>query len=320
MAVYTHVNDDELRDFLAAYDLGLVKSFKGIAEGVENTNYILRTEGGNFILTLYEKRVSADELPFFLNLMSHLSERGIPCPTPVLTQDGRLSGQLCGRPAALVSFLEGVSVHRPKPDHCGEVGRVLAQMHVAGEGFNDTRENDLSLAGWEKLVRQCLAGADGVQAGLGDLLASELEFLRENWPTQLPAGVIHADLFTDNVFFLGDKLSGVIDFYFACNEQLIYDLAICLNAWCFERDRSFNATKARRLTSAYHAVRPLNQEEVDAMPLFARGAAFRFLLTRLYDWLNRVEGAIVEPKDPLEYVRKLSFHQRVSGPGEYGLS
>lgn len=320
MAVYTHVNDDELRDFLAAYDLGLVKSFKGIAEGVENTNYILRTEGGNFILTLYEKRVSASELPFFLNLMSHLSERGIPCPTPVLTQDGHQFGQLCGRPAALVSFLEGVSVQRPQPDHCGEVGRALAQMHVAGEGFEDTRENDLSLTGWKKLVGQCVGGADNVQAGLADLLTSELEFLTENWPTRLPAGVIHADLFTDNVFFLGDRLSGVIDFYFACNEQLIYDLAICLNAWCFERDRSFNATKARRLTSAYHSVRPLNQEEIDAMPLFARGAAFRFLLTRLYDWLNRVEGAIVEPKDPLEYVRKLSFHQRVSGPGEYGLS
>ena len=320
MAVYTHVNDDELRDFLTAYDLGFVTSFKGIAEGVENTNYILRTEGGNFILTLYEKRVSANELPFFLNLMSHLSERGIPCPTPVLGRDGRLFNQLCDRPAALVSFVEGVSLLRPQPGHCGEVGRVLAQMHVAGADFKGARANNLSLSGWGTLARKCMTGADDIQPGLGDLLARELEFLSENWPSQLPSGVIHADLFTDNVFFQGDNLSGVIDFYFACNEQLIYDLAICLNAWCFERDLSFNATKAKRLMSAYHSVRPLNKEEVDAMPLFARGAAFRFLLTRLYDWLNRVEGALVEPKDPLEYARKLNFHQRVSGPGEYGLS
>lgn len=320
MAVYTHVNDDELRDFLAAYDVGLVKSFKGIAEGVENSNYILRTEGGNFILTLYEKRVSASELPFFLNLMSHLSKQGIPCPTPVPARDGKLFSPLCGRPAALVSFLEGVSVHRPRPEHCSAVGKVLAQMHIASEGFGKTRANDLSIEGWESIVGQCLGNADDVQNGLAELLTGELAFLKERWPNHLPSGVIHADLFTDNVFFLGKDLSGVIDFYFACNEQLIYDLAICLNAWCFERDGSFNATKARRLTSSYHSIRPLNQEEVDAMPIFARGAAFRFLLTRLYDWLNRVEGALVQPKDPREYVRKLNFHQRVSGPGEYGLS
>lgn len=320
MAVYTHVNDEDLRHFLENYELGLVTSFKGIAEGVENSNFLLSTETGNFILTLYEKRVSTQELPFFLDLMAYLSNQGIPCPTPVVGLDGGTSGELCGRPAALVTFLDGMSAHRPTAKHCAEVGQALAHMHKAGREFGLSRDNDLSIAGWRDLVSQCRDHADEAEAGLENLLAEELSFLQQSWPTGLPSGVIHADLFPDNVFFLADKLSGVIDFYFACNDFFAYDLAICLNAWCFERDGSFNATKAHQLTAGYNRVRPLEDREISAMPVLARGAAFRFLLTRLYDWENQVDGAMVRPKDPGEYIRKLRFHRRVKGPGEYGLS
>lgn len=320
MAVYTHVDDENLRRFLENYELGLVTSFKGIAEGVENSNYLLSTQTGNFILTLYEKRVSTPELPFFLDLMAYLSSRGIPCPTPVVGRNGSTSGELCGRPAAIVTFLDGVSVHWPTAEHCAEVGQVLAHMHSTGHEFEQSRDNDLSLSGWQDLVSRCREHANGVETGLERLLVEELSFLERHWPVGLPAGIVHADLFPDNVFFLADSLSGVIDFYFACNDFFAYDLAICLNAWCFERDGAFNTTKAHKLTAGYNRVRPLEDSEIQAMPILARGAAFRFLLTRLYDWENQVDGAIVQPKNPDEYIRKLRFHQRVQGPGEYGLN
>lgn len=319
MAVYTEVDDEALSAFVSAYDIGAVLSCKGIAEGVENSNFLLRTEGGTFILTLYERRVAEADLPFFLGLMDHLARRGIACPTPIRGRDGHNLRHLCGRPAAIVSFLEGVWPRRPTPKHCAGVGAALAAMHLAGRDFPLRRENALSVAGWRPLFARCAARADEVLPGLADEIARELDVLEQAWPRHLPKGVIHADLFPDNVFFLGEGVSGLIDFYFACNDALAYDLAICLNAWCFEPDGAFNITKARHMLAGYRAVRPLEAAELAALPILARGAALRFLLTRLYDWLHQVDGALVRPKDPLEYWQKLRFHREVTRPAAYGL-
>jgi homoserine kinase type II len=319
MAVYTEIPDDEFARFMAGYDLGAVTSMKGIAEGVENSNYLLVTERGQFILTLYEKRVDPADLPFFLGLMEHLAEHGINCPLPVRNREGTALGRLAGRPAAIVTFLPGVWVRRPRAEHCIALGGALASFHLAGRAFRLTRRNALSVSGWRPLFDHCLGRADAVQPGLGAEIARELDVLEQAWPTDLPTGVIHADLFPDNVFFLNDKLSGLIDFYFACNDMLAYDVAICLNAWCFEPDASLNVTKARGLLAAYQAVRPLSAEEVAALPLLCRGSALRFLLTRLYDWLNTPDSALVVKKDPLEYYKKLRFHRGVNEASAYGL-
>ncbi|TDI61320.1 MAG: homoserine kinase, partial [Alphaproteobacteria bacterium] len=302
MAVYTEVSDEELEEFLSQYDLGGLVSFKGIAEGVENSNYLLGTGTGTYILTLYEKRVHRDDLPYFLGLMEHLAGQGIACPTPIRGSDGRALRELCSRPAAIISFLEGVWPRRVQPRHCALLGDTMARMHLAGASFGGERANALSIEGWRRLFRQVEARADEVRPDLAAEIAGELAHLEAHWPRDLPAGIVHADLFPDNVFFLADKLSGLIDFYFACNDFFAYDLAICLNAWCFETDRSFNITKARQMLSAYREVRPFSDTELEALPLLARGSALRFLLTRLYDWLNHPDGAWVKPKDPLEYL------------------
>jgi len=319
MAVYTEVSDEELEAFVAQYDIGQVTACKGIAEGVENSNYLLRTDRGSYILTLYEKRVAPEDLPFFLGLMEHLAERGLACPTPLKGHDGQSLRSLCGRPAAIVSFLDGMWHRRLTPKHCGALGEAMARMHVAGADFPMRRPNNLSVAGWRNLLDACLPHADAVKPGLAALLSDELADLEGRWPDELPRGTIHADLFPDNVFFLGEAVSGIIDFYFACTDFLAYDIAICLNAWCFEPDGSFNATKARLMLAGYRRVRALSQAEMTALPLLARGAALRFLLTRLYDWVNTPAGALVKRKDPLEYLHKLRFHQGLTGPGAYGL-
>lgn len=319
MAVYTEVGDDELDAFVAEYDIGEVESCKGIAEGVENSNFLLTTTTGPFILTLYEKRVNPDDLPFFLTLMDHLAAKGIKCPTPLHGRDGAALRELCGRPAAIVSFLRGMWPRRIQATHCAQLGGALAAMHLAGQDFPRERANTLSVAGWRPLFEAARHGADGVAPGLAAEIDRELAILERDWPTDLPRGVIHADLFPDNVFFLHDEFSGLIDFYFACTDHFAYDLAVCLNAWCFEPDGDFNATKARQMLANYRKVRPFSQAELDALPLLARGAAMRFLLTRLYDWLNTPDGALVKPKDPLEYLHKLRFHAAVGGPGAYGL-
>jgi homoserine kinase type II len=319
MAVYTEVPDGELEAFVATYDIGRVASCKGIAEGVENSNYLLHTDRGAYILTLYEKRVARADLPFFLGLMEHLASKGIACPTPIHNRAGTALSELCGRPAAIISFLEGMWPRKPTPRHCQLVGAALARMHIAGASFAGRRPNDLSLAGWRKLHDATAARAHEVQPGLAEELGRELDQLERCWPRDLAEGIIHADLFPDNVFFLADQLSGIIDFYFACTDALIYDLAICINAWCFEADGSFNATKARLLVGAYDKVRPIPPEEIAALPVLARGSAIRFLLTRLYDWLHHPDGAFVKPKDPLEYLRKLRFHAQVRSAGAYGL-
>ncbi len=319
MAVYTEVGDEDLERFVAEYDLGPVLSCKGIAEGVENTNFLMQTGQGSFILTLYEKRVAEEDLPFFLGLMEHLAGKGIPCPIPVHGRDGQALRRLCGRPAVIVTFLNGMWPRRITTRHCTELGRALAELHVASQDFGMARRNALSVDSWRPLLEASAPRAGDVQPGLAGLLFEELDYLESNWPKSLPSGVCHADLFPDNVFFVGDSLSGLIDFYFACNDFFAYDLAICLNAWCFERDRSFNITKARGMLSAYRGVRAFSEAELAAMPVLARGSALRFLLTRLYDWLHHPEGAMVKPKDPLEYLAILQFHQGITTPGAYGL-
>ncbi len=319
MAVYTEVSAEDLAQFVADYDLGELLSFKGIAEGVENSNYLLQAENGTYILTLYEKRVAEEDLPFFLGLMEHLAGQGISCPVPLHARDGKALRQLCGRPAALISFLEGLWPRRLPTFHCAALGAAMARMHLAGATYRLKRENALSVDGWRPLLEACAPRANEVKAGLAEALAGELEHLEAHWPKDLPAGVIHADLFPDNVFFRQERLTGIIDFYFACNDFFAYDLAICLNAWCFEHDNAFNVTKARMLLSSYARERALSEAELEALPLLARGSALRFLLTRLYDWLHHPEGAFVKPKDPLEYWKKLQFHQQVRGTGAYGL-
>jgi len=320
MAVYTEVSDEELDAFIGEYEIGQLVSFKGIAEGVENSNYLIQTDIDTYILTLYEKRVDPKNLPFFLGYMDHLASQNIACPTPISGRDGEALRSLCGRPAAIISFLKGMWPRRIHPEHCAELGEAMARLHLAGEAFPLSLPNDLSVAGWRSLFEECRSQADSVIEGLEDILESEISHLEAVWPEGLPTGIIHADLFPDNVFFLGNKLSGLIDFYFACNDFFAYDLAICLNAWCFEADGSFNITKAKLMLSRYRKVRPLSDGELSALPLLARGAATRFLLTRLYDWLNTPPDAMVKRKDPREYLHKLRFHQQVDGPGAYGLA
>ena len=301
MAVYTDVAADELAEFLEGYDIGELLSYKGIAEGVENSNFLLHTSAGHFILTLYEKRVTKGDLPFFLGLMAHLASHGVNCPQPVKNKSGETLSTLAGRPAAIINFLEGVWPRKPNSAHCAGVGQALAKMHLAGRDFAMSRANALSVSGWRPLFEQAAPRADEVQQGLRAFISAELDHLEANvWPKDLPQGVIHADLFPDNVFFLGEKLSGIIDFTFACNDMLAYDVAICLNAYGRER--------------------PLSEPEQNALPLLARGAALRFLLTRLVDFLNVPPGALVRPKDPLEYVRKLRFHQSVTSARDYGIA
>jgi homoserine kinase type II len=320
MAVYTDVAADELAEFLSRYDIGELLSYKGIAEGVENSNFLLHTTAGSFFLTLYEKRVAVKDLPFFLGLMAHLAGHGIVCPQPVKTRDGETLGTLAGRPAAIIDFLEGVWPRKPNAAHCAAVGQALAKLHLAGRDFRMTRANALSVPDWRPLFDQAASRADTLQHGLRLLVSAELDYLEKSWPRDLPQGIIHADLFPDNVLFLGDRLSGLIDFYFACNDILAYDVAICLNAWCFEADHSFNVTKARAFLNAYGRERQLPAAEQAALPLLARGAALRILLTRMVDWFNVPPGAMVRPKDPLEYVRKLRFQQGVSSMRDYGVT
>lgn len=319
MAVYTEVSDEALAAFLADYDIGRMVAFRGIAEGVENSNYSLRTTAGDFILTLYEKRVDPAELPWFLGLMEHLARRGITCPLPVHARDGVALRTLCGRPAAVTTFLPGVWPRRVRLEHCGPVGAALAALHLAGADYAPTRVNALGPAGWRPLFERARCRADEVAPGLAEELDGALDAILGAWPAGLPVGHIHADLFPDNVFFLDGRLSGLIDFYFAATDTLAYDLAVCLNAWCFEADFAFNVTKARAMLRAYADARPLSAAERAALPVLCQGAAVRFLLTRLYDWINTPPGALVTRKDPIEYLRRLRFHLAARDEHAYGI-
>lgn len=319
MAVYTNVADKDIEGLLAHYDIGSLQKLTAIAEGVENSNYLLETDQAKFILTLYEKRVDQSALPFYLGLMEHLADKGVPCPTPIHADDGEVLHELCGRPAAIVSFMEGRSTRKIRNEHCQELGAHMARMHLAGDGFKLTHTNHFSLDSWHELFQKSKDRCHEVNPVLEKDIIEELEWITEHWPKTLPTGVIHADLFPDNVFFKEHKLSGIIDFYFSCNDFLLYDVAIVLNAWCFESSYEFNITKAKQLLRSYQQVRPISDEELEALPVLASGAAMRFLLTRLHDWLNPVEGALVTPKSPIEYLDKLRFHKGIYKKDAYGL-
>ncbi len=323
MAVYTEIDSDTLAEFAAQYSLSQIDEFKGITAGVQNSNFLLTTADAKYILTIYESSangVAAADLPFFLGLMLHLSAQGLSCPVPLARKDGGLISTIKNKPAALVSFLEGRSVKTPRPEHCRALGAAMAQMHLAGDGFELTRPNNHGLGNWQALFERCHSRADEVSPDLTRAMERELTRLKENWPGSLPTGIIHADLFPDNVFFMQGDMSGLIDFYFACNDFYAYDLAIALNAWCFEADATFNVTKARALLSGYQNLRPLAPEEIDAVPILGAGAAMRFLTTRLFDWLNQVDGAQVEPKNPNDFLRRLRFHRSATRPADYGLT
>ncbi len=319
MAVYTEVADEDLKLFIDSYGLGDVVSCKGIAEGVENSNFLVQTSNGRFILTLYEKRVTASDLPFFLGLMEHLAAKGLDCPTPVRDSAGRILRELAGRPAALITFLDGLWLRRPSPLHCAHVGAALARLHDAGQDFTIGRRNSLGVVDWRPLFARFEARADEIQPGLSGVISAELDHLIAHWPESLPFGIIHADLFPDNVFFRGDQISGLIDFYFACSDQLAYDIAICLNAWCFDNNTTFDVEKGRALLAGYQSIRPLMAAERDALPSLARGAALRFLLTRAHDWLHTPVDAMVSKHDPIDYLNRLRFHQTVTNAERYGL-
>ena len=318
MAVYTEVSFEELERLLEQYDIGTPMSFKGIAEGIENSNFYLQTDRGAFILTLYEKRVAAEDLPFFLGLMEHLAKAGVHCPLPVKTRDGQSLVNLNRRNAAIVTFLTGIALRRPDVAHCAAGGAALAGLHKAGEGFALSRANALGPPGWRPLA-EAIHGADTIEDGLAALINGSLDDITAAWPRDLPSGVIHADFFPDNILFVGDAVGGVIDFYFACNDFYVYDLATMLNSWCFELDGCYNITKGQAVINAYRAARPLSDAEIAALPVLMRGAALRFLLTRTYDWLNQDPNALVRVKDPREYSKKLRFHNKVKHAREYGL-
>jgi homoserine kinase type II len=309
MAVYTDMTDEELSGLLADYDLGQALSLKGVAEGVENSNFLLETEAGRYFLTVYERRVKADDLPFFLELLAWIAARGFPSATPIPDRAGRLLGSVRGKPCAIVSFLSGLAVRRPTAAHCREAGAGLAQLHLAAQGFPRTRANDLGQAAWAPLFAGLKRAAEDLKPGLAATISSDLELFAARWPKGLPEGVIHADFFPDNVFFKQGKFAGAIDFYFACVDAFAYDIAVALNAWCFEADGSFNITSARQLVAGYESLRPLSDLERSALPVLAHGAAMRFFLTRLADWGATPAGALVRPKDPLEYERKLAVHR-----------
>ena len=314
MAVYTQVPAEEMAHFLTRYDTGALISAKGIAEGVENSNYLVETQDEDgrrerFILTLYEKRVNEADLPFFMDLLDHLGARGCKVPRFISDKQGNKLQQLCGRPACLIEFLSGVSVTEPTPPQAASTGRALGEMHVAARGFTGTRRNSLDLAGWHDLANKCGAHLDQIAPGLAARVRDELTFLDAHWPAGLEQGIIHADLFPDNVLMRGDEVGGLIDFYFSCTDIQAYDLAITHGAWSFSADGgTYHPAVGAALVRGYTSVHPLVDAERAVFPTLCRGAALRFLLTRAYDWINTPPDAMVTRKDPLAYLRRLDFY------------
>lgn len=324
MAVYTQLTQAQLEAIIAAYGLGHLVDAQGITEGVENSNFLLKTSPPDAaypitrsILTVFEKRVSAADLPFYLALMQHLHAKGVACPQPLTQENGAMLYEVAGKQAAIVTFLEGQSLTQWGADEMRQVGETLARMHLATQDFPLRRANDLSVAGWQALLARIADQLERIEPGLRELVETELQTLSEAWPHDLPAGIIHADFFPNNVFFQGGALSGVIDFYFACHDAYAYELAICLNCWCFDESGAFRADCSRAMLAGYESLRPLEPAEKQALPLLARGAALRFLLTRAHDWLHHDESAQVVPHDPLEYARYLRWHQGVVDHQEY---
>ncbi len=309
MAVYTQVSAERIAELLAGYDVGDLVAAKGIAEGVENSNYFVETTKGQFILTLYEKRVDAEDLPFFLALLDHLAAKGEPVPPAIADREGRQIQTVEGRPACLIAFLPGVSPGTPTAAQSEAAGRALGRLHKALAGFDRERPNDLSLEGWHRLADRCGPALDGIHEGLGDRVSEELRFLDAQWPSDFAKSAIHADLFPDNVLMLGDTVTGIIDFYFACTDIRAYDVAVMHSAWCFSTDGThFDEERSAALLTGYQDAFGLEAAEREAMPVLARGAALRFLLTRAWDWLNTPADALVTRKDPSAFLRRLDFY------------
>ena len=309
MAVYTHLNADDLAGLIAEYDVGELVSAKGIAEGVSNSNWLVETTAGRFILTMYEHRVDAADLPFFLGLLDHLSSKGSPVPRTIHDRAGASFRTIHEKAVALIEFLPGVSIDTPHPAQARAVGEALAGIHLAAADFPQERENTMGLAAWRKLLGDCGERLGEIDTGLPDHVARELDYLDKNWPVALPRSVIHADLFPDNVLMLGNRVSGLIDFYFACTDMMAYDVAVTHAAWCFEAGGGFRPAISEALIAGYHARRPLPAEAWTALPVLARGAAMRFLASRAYDWLNTPADALVTRKDPMVFARRLAFYE-----------
>ena len=320
MAVYTKLSENNLEDFFSKYNLGKLLNYKGIQEGIENTNYFIQTEKGKFILTIYEKRVEEKDLPFFMGLMRNLFDAKFPSPEPIINKNGNYITKIFEKKAAVVSFLDGSAKKILSPDNCYEVGIQTARMHKITKQLNVKRKNILSINSWREIYKNVEEDCIKIHPNLTKIVEKNLDEIENNWPKNIPSGIIHADLFPDNIFFKGNELTGIIDFYFSCHDFYAFEIAICLNALGFEgqtENLSFNVTKAKKFIDGYSSVRLLSEEEKKSLKILCQGAAMRFLLTRVFDYLNLIEGAIVKIKDPVEYLKRLEFHNSVTNYKDY---
>jgi len=320
MAIYTKLSESKLREFFSKYNLGNFINYKEIKEGIENTNYFIETEKGKFILTLYEKRVDEKDLPFFMSLMKNLFDKNFPSPQPIINKNGNYISEISGKKAAVVSFLDGSEKKNLNPDNCYEIGIQTAKLHLITKNLTGKRENKLSINSWRKIYKKIENECPKIHVKLAETIEKNLNEIENDWPQNIPSGIIHADLFPDNIFFKKEKLSGIIDFYFSCYDFYAFEIAICLNALCFEgrkENLSFNVTKAKKFIDGYSEIRKLSEEEKKSLKILCQGAAMRFLLTRVFDYLNLTKGAIVKIKDPIEYLKRLEFHNSVKSYKDY---
>tara|TARA_B100001123_G_scaffold147201_1_gene170598 strand:- start:262 stop:1230 length:969 start_codon:yes stop_codon:yes gene_type:complete len=320
MAVYTKLSKENLKDFFIKYNLGEIINYKGIKEGIENTNYYIETNKGKFILTVYEKRVEEKDLPFFIGLMRNLFDSKFPSPEPIINKNGNYVTNIFNKKAAIVSFVDGSVKKNLSPENCYEVGMKAANLHTISKNLTMKRENKLSVNSWRKIYEKVQKDCSKIHPKLNKIVEQNLDEIEKNWPKDIPAGIIHADLFPDNIFFKNNKLSGIIDFYFSCYDFYSFEIAICLNALCFEGEKenlSFNVTKAKKFIDGYSTIRKLSDSEKHSLKILCQGAAMRFLLTRVFDYLNLTEGALVKIKDPIEYLKRLEFHNNVSNYQDY---
>ena len=320
MAVYTKLSDNHLKEFLLKYNLGKLLNYSGIQEGIENTNYFIQTDLGKYILTVYEKRVDEKDLPFFMGLMRNLFDARFPSPEPIINKNGNYITEILNKKAAVVSFLGGTVKKNLSPGNCYEVGAHTAKLHLITKKLSVKRENKLSIDSWKNIYKNVKEECSKIHPNLIKIIEQNLDEIENKWPKNIPAGIIHADLFPDNIFFKGNKLTGIIDFYFSCYDFYAFEIAICLNALCFEGKKenlSFNVTKAKKFIDGYSSIRKLSEEEKDSLKILSQGAAMRFLLTRVFDYLNLIEGALVKIKDPIEYLKRLEFHNNVKNYQDY---
>tara|TARA_B110000438_G_scaffold120335_1_gene117485 strand:+ start:3434 stop:4402 length:969 start_codon:yes stop_codon:yes gene_type:complete len=320
MAVYTKLSENQLKEFFLNYDLGNMLKYKEIKDGIENTNYFIQTEKGKYILTLYEKRVDTKDLPFFIGLMRNLYDEKFLSPNPIINKNGSYISEILKKKAAVVSFLDGTAKKVLNPNNCYEVGVNSAKLHLITKKLTQKRENKLSIKSWREIYNNVKNDCSKIHPDLSSIIEKNLDEIEKKWPKNIPSGIIHADLFPDNIFFKNDKLSGIIDYYFSCYDSYAFEIAICLNALCFEgknQNLSFNVTKAKKFIEGYSSIRKLDELEKISLKVLCQGAAIRFLLTRVFDYLNLIEGAIVTVKDPIEYLKRLEFHDSVKSYDEY---